>query len=174
MNDGELARALNFDSGDLAANRDGNISPAQAQRIRQIQRRSAIIAALACFALALLATGLLYLGQTASNAIAGMAGAGLTIFNALLVGFAGRAYMRFGGDLRLGGVEALTGQAERILRRGRTSDNFRLRIAGQDLPITKEVFLCIQHKKPYCVYRARHSRTLLSAESQTQDGTPPG
>ena len=173
MSGGDLGRAMNFDRADLAANRDGAISPAQAMRMRQDQRRTALFAALTCIVLALIATILLYIGQSAQNTIASLAGVGLTLFNALLVGYAGRAVMRLGGDLRLGDVEALTGQVERILRRGRQSDNFRLRIAGVDLPITKEVFLCFRHKQPYRVYRARHSRRLLSAERLEGDAPTP-
>ena len=173
MSGGDLGRALNFDMADLAANRDGSISESQAQRIQRDRRRTAIFAALACLALALTATVLLYIGQTAQNTIASLGGVGLTLFNALLVGYAGRAFMRLNGDLRLGGVEALTGQVERILRRGRQSDNYRLRINGVDLPITKEVFLCFRHRAQYRVYRARHSRRLLSAERLDGDAPTP-
>ena len=72
--------------------------------------------------------------------------------------------MRVGGDLRSGQVEALVGDVERVLRRGRATDSFLLRINGAELAVTKDVFRGFRHEAPYRIYRTSHSRLLLSAE----------
>ena len=72
--------------------------------------------------------------------------------------------MRVGGDLRSGQVEALVGDVERVLRRGRANDSFLLRINGAELTVSKDVFMGFRHEASYRIYRTGYSRVLLSAE----------
>lgn len=159
-----LLGALNFTLTDLQANRRGLLSPAQIARMTSIRQRNIRIAAALFCALVLASTMLVFVGQLNRNVILFGAGAALTVINAILVGRAGRAYMRVGGDLRRGSVEALSGDVERVLRRGRASDSYLLRIDGAELRVTKEVFVGFRHEAPYRIYRASVSRALLSAE----------
>ena len=160
-----LMAALQFNSVDLEANRQGRLSPAQMRRIKQARQRHLLIAAALFVVFVIGATVFLYAGQLADNRILSGAGGALIVMNALLLGIAGRGAMRMNGDLGSGGVESLAGEVERVLRRGRQSDSFLLRIDGADLPVTKDIFLGFAHERPYRIYRARRSGRLLSAEA---------
>lgn len=160
-----LRAALNFTENDLWANRRGELAIAQAERLRRDQRRSALIGALVFSALVFAATALIYAGQAENNAILLLAGLGLTLVNALMIGHIGRGIMRMSGDLRSNSVEMLAGDVERVLRRGRQRDSYLLKLAGQTLYVTKEIFLQFDHMAPYRIYRTRHAGILLSAES---------
>ncbi len=160
----DLPAALGFTATDLDANRMGQLSRSQVERLKNARRRKTLVAAGLFAALVLGATILVYIGQVKGSLILVGAGAMLTLINAAGVGRAGRAYMRLGGDLRSGQVEALVGEVERVLRRGRASDSYLLRIDGAELNVTKEIFIGFRHKAAYRIYRAGISRVLLSAE----------
>ena len=160
----DLPAALGFTAADLVANRAGQLSHSQAERLKNARRRKTLAAAALFAGLVLGATILVYIGQVNRSMILFGAGVMLTLINAAGVGRAGRAYMRLGGDLRSGRVEALVGDVERVLRRGRAIDSFLLRINGVELRVTKDVFMGFQHESPYRVYRTSYSRLLLSAE----------
>lgn len=159
-----LRAALNFTESDLRANRQGQLTIEQVKRLRRGQRRSALIGAAVFSAFVFASTGLIFAGQTENNSIMLLAGLGLTLVNALMIGHMGRDIMRINRDLRSNGVEALAGNVERVLRRGRQRDSYLLKVAGQRLHVTKEVFLQFDHLKPYRIYRTRLTRILLSAE----------
>lgn len=159
-----LRAALNFTESDLRANRQGQLTIEQVKRLRRGQRRSALTGALVFSALVFASTALIFAGQTENNAIMLLAGLGLTLVNALMVGHIGRDIMRINRDLRSNGVEALGGNVERVLRRGRQRDSYLLKIADQRLYVTKDVFLQFDHLTPYRIYRTRLTRILLSAE----------
>lgn len=159
-----LRAALNFSEYDLQANRRGQLANEQVKRLRRDQRRSALTGALVFLALVFAATALIFAGQTNNNAIMLLAGLGLILVNALMVGHLGRDFMRMDSDLRSNGVELLAGNVERVLRRGRQRDSYLLRIAGQTLRVTKDVFLQFDHMTHYRIYRTRNTRILLSAE----------
>ena len=157
--------ALQFTGSDLAANRQGRLSPAQVARIQHMRRRQLLLAGALFIFFVIGATSLLFVGQREGNPILTGAGGALIIMNALLVGLVGRGSMRIGSDLRANSVEALAGEVERVLRRGRQGDSYLLRINGDDLRVNKEVFLGFAHERPYRIYRTRGSRRLLSAEA---------
>ena len=159
-----LLTAMGSTSADLEANRQGKLSQAQIERMKHIRQRNTLIAAALFFGLVLGATILFYVGQVNRSVILFGAGAMMTFINAIMVGRAGRAYMRVGGDLRAGQVEVLAGEVERVLRRGRANDNYLLRINGAELYVSKDVFTGFRHKAPYRIYRTGISRILLSAE----------
>ena len=159
-----LMAALGFSEADLEANRRGALSSTQAARLQSSRQRQLAIALFAFVSLVIGATVLIYAGQRSGNSVLGLAGAALILINAVIVGMMGRGYMRAGGDLRPGSVEALAGEVERVLRRDRQGDNYLIRIDGASLVVTKEVFLGFRHQASYRVYRAAHSGLLLSAE----------
>ena len=160
----DLPAALDFSAADLDANRLGKLSLSQIDHLKNIRRRKTLAAAILFAALVLAATILVYFGQVNRSLILLGAGAMLTLVNAVGLGRAGRAYMRVEGDLRSGQVEALVGDVERVLRRGRAIDSFLLRIDGAELKVTKDVFMGFRHEAYYRVYRTSYSRLLLSAE----------
>lgn len=159
-----LGAALGFSSDDLEANRRGQLSRAQLERLKATRQRNALVAALVFCCLVLGATMLFYLGQFNRSLILHGAGALLTLINAAMIARAGRAAMRLGGDLRAGEVEALVGDVERVLRRGRAADNYVLRVEGVDLMVSRAVFVAFQHLAAYRIYRAVYSRVIVSAE----------
>ncbi len=159
-----LRAALNFTESDLRANRQGQLAIEQVKRLRRDQRRSGLIGALVFSALVFASTALIFAGQTENNAIMLLAGLGLILVNALMIGHIGRGIMRMNSDLRSNGVETLAGNVERVLRRGRQRDSYLLKVADQTLYVTKDIFLQFDHLKPYRIYRTGLTRVLLSAE----------
>ena len=164
MDASALPAALRFSAVDLEANRQGLLGPTQITRMAETRNRNALIAAALFTGLVLVSTIVLYAAQLNRSAILFGAGAALTVVNAIMVGRAGRAYLGIAGDLRRGRVEVLAGEVERVIRRGRASDSYLLRISDAELTVTKEVFACFRHEAPYRIYRACVSCTLLSAE----------
>lgn len=159
-----LPAALGFTSADLDANRLGKLSQAQIELMTTKRHRNSLVAAVSFIAMVLGATILFYMGQLSHSTILFGAGAMLSIINAIMVGRAGRAFMQVGGDLRVGQVEMLAGEVERVLRRGRALDNYLLRIDGAEFFVTRDVFVGFRHEAPYRIYRASYSGQLLSAE----------
>ena len=120
-----LERVMGFSAADLEANRRGQLSQAQVERMKRERGRSALVASILFFGLGLGAASLFFLGQLQGSLILHGAGAMLTVINAAMVFRAGRAYMRVGVDLRVGGIEALAGVVERVLRRSRGGRQLR-------------------------------------------------
>ncbi len=161
---GAFMAALQFSDSDLKANRQGDLSPTQEERIKAMRGRHSLIAAALFVILVVSATALIYLGQLKSSVILNGTGILLVVINAMMIGIMGRSYMRVGSDLRAGNVEMLEGEVERVVRRGRSGDNYLLRIDGADLYVSREVFSGFRHESPYHVYRTIHAGLLLSAE----------
>ena len=172
-----LRAALNFTEADLSANRQGQLSIEQIKRLRRAQVRSALIGALVFLALVLASTALIYFGQAEyeNNAVLLIAGLGLILLNALLVGYLGRGFMRLDSVLRSDGspgVEALVGSVERVLQRGRQRDSYLIQVADQRLAVTKDIFMQFEHQRSYRIYRTRLTRIMLSAERVCEDHAP--
>ena len=159
-----LMTAMRFGESDLRANRLGALSSAQMERMITTRRRQSALAALLFIALVVAATSLIFSGQRNQNQILALAGACLIILNAILVGIMGRAFIRLGSDLRAGNIEVLAGEVERVVRRGRQGDNYLIRVDGNSLYVSRDIFLSFQHEAPYRIYRTAHARLLLSAE----------
>lgn len=155
---------MSFTADDLAANRQGNLSTAQADRLKRNRQRTTIIGVVAFFVIVILATIFLFVGQQSESTILIVIGGLLTVLNAVMIGMIARGYLRTSADLRAGSVEILEGDLERVVRRGRQQDNYLLRIDGASLYVTKEIFLQFRHETPYRIYRSRWSGVLLSAE----------
>lgn len=165
MMTGALMRAMSFTEADLQANRSGELSRAQMERMKLTWRRQALVAAGLFMILVILATSLIYAGQRDDNQILALAGTLVIVVNAILIGVMGRAFMRLGSDLRAGNIEVLTGDVERVLRRGRQGDNYLIRVDSSLLQVPREVFLSFRHEARYRIYRTAHARLLLSAEA---------
>lgn len=159
-----LMAAMRFTEADLEANRKGDLSSAQMQRMASMRRRHTLVAAALFLALVISATALIYAGQINDNRILSLAGISLILANAALVGMIARSYMRMGSDLRAGNVEVLKGEVLRVLRRGGSGASYLLRVDGAELDVNREVFQGFQHESPYRIYRTRHAGLLLSAE----------
>jgi len=160
----KLMTALNFDRDDLVANRQGNLSKAQADRLKGIQRRNIMIGVAVFFVLVIISTTLIFFGQQNESTILSGIGGLLTVINAVMIGVIGRSFMRTNADLRDGGVEMLDGKLERVVRRGRRGDNYLIRVGDASIYVTQDIFLSLQHEKQYRLYRTRLSGVLLSAE----------
>jgi len=163
-----LMDVMGFTSDDLEANQQGNLSTAQADKLKKTRLRNTIIGAVLFFMFVIVATVMIFVGQQNENAILSLVGAVLTVTNAMMIGMIGRSYLRTSIDLRDGNVEMLEGELERIVRPGRQQDSYLLRIDGKSLYVTKDIFIQFRHEAPYRLYRSRISGILLSAEPLAQ------
>ena len=159
-----LMDVMGFTQADLEANQEGNLSPAQADKLMKTRQRNMIIGAVLFFVFVIVATVMIFLGQQNQSVILSLLGAVLTLINTMMIGMIGRSYLRTSIDLRDGNVEMLEGELERIVRPGRQQDSYLLRIDGNSLYVTKEVFVQFRHEASYRLYRSRISGILLSAE----------
>lgn len=155
---------MNFTADDLAANRQGNLSHLQVERLKHIRQRTMIIGVAVFFIIVIVATTLLFFGQQNQSAILSASGGLLTVLNAVMIGMIARSYLRTSADLRDGSVDVLEGELERVVRPGRQQDNYVLRIDGVSLYVTKDIFIQFRHETPYRIYRSRWSGAILSAE----------
>lgn len=161
-----LTAILGFGPDDLRANQQGHLGPGQRDHLARLQRRAIVAGGLVFWFFALLATGLLFAGQTSDSLVLVGAGALLTLINALLIGTFARQWMRLNSDLRAGQAEQVQGQVERVVRPGQMTA-YILRVAGEDFAVRRELFRLVQHERPYILYRAPHSRILLALTPQT-------
>jgi len=159
-----LMDVMGFTSADLEANQQGNLSSAQANKLKKTRQRNTIIGGVLFFVIVIVATVMIFLGQQNENVILSLVGAILTVTNAMMIGMVGRSYLRTSVDLRDGNVETLEGELERIVRPGRQQDSYLLRVNGVSLYVTKDIFIQFRHEIPYRLYRSRISGILLSAE----------
>lgn len=158
-----LMTALNFTEIDLNANRTGDISLTQAERLRKSWRRTLWISLLILFAVLIGASLLIYTGQRQGNGILLVMGVALTIINAFIMGRLVQARYRLVADLRPP-VVVHDGQIERTLRiigRGRL---YILKIDGRELIVTRPIFNAFEDKARYRLYRTSASKQILSAE----------
>ncbi|MCC6802480.1 MAG: hypothetical protein IT319_06325 [Anaerolineae bacterium] len=159
-----LADVLNFSAEDLAANRAGNLSNSQKARLaRGWQRTVGIIVGLVV-GFGLLATILLFLGQRNESPILSIIGVIITVVNAVLVGLGAQSYLRTTSDLRGGRVAVLDGVVSHTIRVTGRAATYILKVDAQEIIVPKVVFFAFEESKPYRLYRAPASRTLLSAE----------
>lgn len=160
-----LADVLNFSAEDLAANRAGGLSDAQRARLTRGWQRTVWIIAGLVVAFGLLATILLFLGQRNESPILGIIGITITVVNAVLVGLGAQSYLRTTSDLRGGRVTVLDGVVTHTIRVTGRAATYILKLDGQEIIVPKVVFFAFEDSKPYRLYRAPASKTLLSAES---------
>ena len=144
-----LMKVMGFTQIDLEANREGNLSPGQADKLKQARKRNTIIGTALFFVLVIVATILIFIGQQNQSLILSAVGGLITVINAVMMGMIGRSYLKTSADLRDGNVEMLQGELERVVRPGRQRDNYLLRIDGVSLYVTKEIFIQFRHEATY-------------------------
>jgi hypothetical protein len=162
-----LMDSLQFTESDLSANRNGKMSAAQKEAFGRTWRRGLAIRLVILVITILIATTFLYVGQTAGSPAFTLLGITMTICNAVIVGQAAQAYLRYSGDTGRQPVIEQEGNIERILRinqRARTSAYF-IRLGEHEIRVTKPVFNAFVEGGRYRVYRAPVSKIVLSAEA---------
>src|SRR5690606_34829136 len=95
----DLSEALQFTEEDIAANREGRLSPAQQARLRRGFRRTLIAGIIGIIVIGLGATTLIFLGQQNNSMVLVVLGIALTVLNAIIVGFLVRSRLRLQSDL---------------------------------------------------------------------------
>jgi hypothetical protein len=168
-----LMRALEFTPEDLAANRDGQLSARQREAMHTRRTRLIMIGLAAALVGAVAAALCLQFGRRSDAPILTIIGIGLTVLDALLIGVFGRQIMRLNADLRGGAVKRACGEAVLTVRViTRRASLYIVRVGDSSDPahyvesaVSLPTFEAFRERKPYCVYSAPHSGTLLSAES---------
>ncbi|MGJ3240650.1 MAG: hypothetical protein ACFE0Q_18220 [Anaerolineae bacterium] len=155
---------MNFDQGDLIANRSGQLGEGQRAHLNHLKTRALLIGVVGFFSFAFVATVFLFFGSENSWLVMTLIGMFITFCNAIFVGLFARQYMRLQADLRDSTVQIVSGELERVVKPNRQMNNFVLRIDEQEFYVKKELFQLFRHEVPYRLYRTRHSRVLLSAE----------
>lgn len=162
----ELMFLLDFNDDDLNANRDGQLSARQLERLRGRRRASVTVAASIVLIAALAAAVFIFLGQVNGSLVLTIIGVGITLVAAAITGIFARHWMRLTTDIDSAAAQILTGDLERVLKPvSRGNAAYVLRIDGQDIATSKETFKAFKHNAPYRVYITKYSRVLLSAES---------
>lgn len=165
MTDMELMRELEFTADDLAANRAGQLSGVQIDRLRVRRKRSIMIGIVIIVVLAFIASLCIFSGMQGS-AVLLIIGIGLTLVSAVITGTFARYWMRLSADIRENTVSAFTGQLERVVKPvNQRVVTYLLRVGGAEFVVNKEQFKAFGHEAPYTLYRAKYTGTLLSAES---------
>lgn len=159
-----LADVLNFSADDLAANRTGALSVAQKERLERGWRRTFWIILGLVVGCGLAATILLFLGQRNGSPVLSIIGVTVTAINAVMVGLGAQSYLRTSRDLRGGRVATISGAVRHTLRVSGKVATYILVVDGQEIIVPKPVFFAVEEGKPYRLYRAPASKTLLSAE----------
>ena len=160
-----LADVFNFSAEDLAANRAGALSEAQKARIERGWRRIFWIILALVVGCGLAATILLFLAQQNHSPILSVIGIAITIINAVIVGLGAQSYLRTSGDLRGGRVATINGVVSHTIRVSGRVATYILKVDGQEIVVPKAVFFAVAEGKPYRLYRAPASKTLLAAEA---------
>ncbi len=162
-----LMEALNFDTDDLARNREGRLSARQLERLRQLRGRSVLIGMGIILLIGFAAALIVFLSQRNNSPILLLVGIGVTICNAALTGILARNWLRLNADIRAGEVASVSGSVHHTIRVAGRVAQYLLRVDGIDITVSKPVFLAVAEGKPYRFYRAPASRVLLSAEDKS-------
>jgi hypothetical protein len=92
-------------------------------------------------------------------------GIGVTICNAALVGLLARHWLRLPADIREGRAIANSGELERVIKPvSRRVMQYMIRVREAEVMVNKDVFEAFEHQRPYILYRAPYTGTLLSAD----------
>ncbi|MBK8134866.1 MAG: hypothetical protein KA401_00750 [Anaerolineae bacterium] len=164
MTNPSLMRELDFSAADLAANRDGQLSETQVNRLRLQRNRAAAAGLGILFVLALVASICIFAGTRGSGILL-VIGLGLTIVSAVVMSMFARYLLRLSADIRESKTSAFSGTLERIIKPvNRRVATYLLRVGGAEFSVTKDVFKVFEHETAYTLYRAKFTGMLLSAE----------
>lgn len=163
-----MATLLPYAVGDVRANRDGLLSPAQ--QLRLLQQLDAMHADVKAYVIEF---GVVNLGILALLLMAGLEAGGLTgavivaatlmlIFERLV----GARARKLAADVDARRVTCLTGPIQRCTWLDRAGiKRYGVRIAGQQFQVQPHVYAAIQDGDPYRVYCTPRTHTLLSMEA---------
>lgn len=161
----DLMAQLDFTAADLAANREGQLSPRQIERLQRLRRRTALLGGGLVIALIFVATVFLFLGQQGDSQILTLVGIGVTITNVVLMSLVLRSWLRLGEDLQRAQALAISGKVQRVIRAsGRRVTHYVLRVGEVSIPVSRDTLKSFEHEAYYRVYRTPFARVLLSAE----------
>lgn len=159
----DLSEALQFTEEDIAANREGSLSPAQQARLRRGFRRTLIAGIIGIIVIGLGATTLIFLGQQNNSMVLVVLGIALTVLNAFIVGFLVRSRLRLQSDLTHP-VKMQDGIVSRTLRISGRSPTYILKFEGDEIIVNKVTFNAFIDGAVYKLYRTAASETLITAE----------
>ncbi|MBK8020425.1 MAG: hypothetical protein IPK19_03105 [Chloroflexi bacterium] len=159
-----LPEALNFDEQDLELNRAGQISDAQAERIRSLWRRNLLWIVGGLLFNGLAATVLIFAGTSSNSTPLIFIGMGLTVLNAVIMGLGATNYMRTQRDLRQRQVETIQGTLRHTIRVSGRNRTYILEVGGERLIVPRPVFSAFEEAKAYRLYRSPATRILFAAE----------
>lgn len=163
----DLTFLLDFNDDDLTANRNGQLSQRQLERLRARRRASVLVAVAIVMIAALIASLFIFWGQVNGSVVMTIGGIGITLVAAAVTGIFARHWMRLTTDIDSGAAQILSGTLERVLKPiNRNNAAYVLRIDGLDIATSKETFKAFKHNAPYRLYITRYSRVLLSAETE--------
>jgi len=162
-----LDEALSITEADLAANRAGRLSEAQKLRLTKGWRRTLWIVIGLVIVVGFGATLALFFGQQGGSLVLTFVGILLTVINAMIVGVGAQSYMRTSRDLRTGSVSEMSGVVSHTIRVSGRVATYVLKVDGQEVVVPRPVFFAVEDGKPYRLYRAPASKTLLAAEPLT-------
>ena len=160
-----LMRALNATDDDLSENRAGQLSSAQAARLRANRRRVALTGAAVLVTAILLATMALFLGQINRSQVLTVVGILITIAAAIYGSTVVRNWFRLTSDIDAAQVEAIIGTVQHTVRVAGRSATYIFKIDSHELVVPKSVFLAVKNGGIYRFYRTLNARVLLSGEA---------
>lgn len=159
----DIADALHFKDNDIAANREGRLSPTQQERLRRAFRRSLIVGVVSIILIGLAATTMIYLGQQNNSTILIILGIVLTVINAAILGLLVQSRLRLQGDLSQP-VRTQDGIVNRTLRIAGRSPTYVLQFEGDDLVVNRDTFNAFIDGALYKVYRTAATKRIIAAE----------
>ncbi len=159
-----LDSALDFNAADLDANRAGQLSPRQIERLRKTRRRNLSIGAALVLALIVVSSGFLYFGAAQKSLILSLVGIGVTLCNAALLGVSVRAALRLSSDIDKRAVQTLAGPIKHTIRVTGRVATYIIHSSGQEIVVSKPTFFALKENAAYRLYRTPEASVLLSAE----------
>lgn len=161
-----LMEALRFDAAALALNRRQLLSDDQRSRLQKVQQRTLLIAGGIFILLAFVAALTIYMGQRNQQIFLSAVGVGVTMLNAVMIGFTARSYLRLAADLReQQPVIIHEGLLKRVLRPNGQVNNYVLQLGTREFSVDKDTFRQFRHEQLYAFYATQHANVLLSAEA---------
>lgn len=160
-----LMPLLNFTPDDLTANRDGQLSGRQAERLRGMRQRALWVGIGVILLVSVIAALALYLGQRNAVTILTFIGIAISICNAAIAGVLMRNWLRLNADLQSGAVAAQTGEVQHTVRVAGRAASYVVKLGDVEFSVSKPVFLALQTGARYRFYSTPISRVLLAAEA---------
>jgi hypothetical protein len=165
-----LMRKLSFNPDDLEANRAGKMSDLQHWRLCVRRRRSIFTGMVITVLMVFIASLFIFMGQQEDGStLLTMLGIGLALLNTAFMGIFARFWLRLSADIQEKRVQVTTGKLERVVKPiNRRVLNYLIRVEEVEVVISKDAFDLFEHKTPYTLYTAPHTKMLLAAEREKE------